>query len=160
MHRVLLGTSRKFGRHIKTLCWVDINLAQKKGFKFYQHDRTQSSLTTRFQPIVSRRLLWWDLEKSYTRKYMRHLDLLRRFLFKTIGWKKWVQKLLEVVKTPNKPNQRPKNPIVRAGRSVLSEHQSGSSVQEIENVSYLAAKAPIKNRETCFPVVCQCLLNA
>ena len=32
------------------------------------------------------------------------------------------------------------NPIVRTGRPVLSEQQSGSRVQEIENVSNVAAK--------------------
>ena len=53
-------------------------------------------------------------------------------------------------KTPNKPNQRPKNPIVRTGRPVLSEQQSGSSVQEIENVSNLTAKAPMKEQGDLF----------
>ena len=36
-----------------------------------------------------------------------------------------------------------KNPIGRTGRLVLSEQQFGSSVQEIENVPKLAAKAPM-----------------
>ena len=40
---------------------------------------------------------------------MRHLDLLQRFPLKTIGWNNWVQKLLEVVKIPNKPNQNQKS---------------------------------------------------
>ena len=78
--------------------------AKERIFSSMKHDRTQSSFTTRFQLIVSRRISWWELERSYTRKKMRHLDFLRRFLLKTIGWKNWVQKLLEVVKTPNKPN--------------------------------------------------------
>ena len=39
---------------------------------------------------------------------MSHPDLLQRFPLKIIGCKNWVQKLLEVVKTPNRPNQRPK----------------------------------------------------
>ena len=36
-----------------------------------------------------------------------------------------------------------KNPIVRTKRPFLSEQQSSSSVQEIENVSCLTAKAPV-----------------
>ena len=48
-----------------------------------------------------------------------------------------------------------KHPIVRTGR-LLSEQQSVSSVQEIENVSYLAAKAPMKEQgdlfSSCVPV--------
>ena len=38
------------------------------------------------------------------------------------------------------------NPIVRTGRLVLSEQQSGSSVQEIEFVSKPTAKAPMKEQ--------------
>ena len=49
-----------------------------------------------------------------------------------------------------------KNPIVRTGRLVLSEQQSGSSVQEIENVSNLTAEAPMKEQgdlfSSCVPV--------
>ena len=49
-----------------------------------------------------------------------------------------------------------KNPIVRTGRPVLSEQQSGSSVQEIENVAHVTAKAPMKEQgdlfSSCVPV--------
>ena len=48
------------------------------------------------------------------------------------------------------------NPIVRTRRPVLSEQQSGSSVQEIENVSDVTAKAPMKEQSdlfsSCVPV--------
>ena len=37
-----------------------------------------------------------------------------------------------------------KNPAVRTGRLLFAEQPSGSSAQEIENVSYLTAKAPMK----------------
>ena len=43
-----------------------------------------------------------------------------------------------------------KNPIVRTGRLVFSEQQSGSSVQEIENVSNVTAKAPMKEQGDFF----------
>ena len=61
-------------KHQNTVYWVDLKLAQKKGFKFYQ---------TRSNAIM---------EESFSRRYMRHLDFLR---------KNWVQKLLEELKTPN-----------------------------------------------------------
>ena len=35
--------------------------------------------------FVFRKLFGWKLEKSYTKKYMCHLDLLQRFPLKTIG---------------------------------------------------------------------------
>ena len=57
------------------------------------------------QLFVSRRPLWWKLEKSNARKFLRHLHLFRRFPLKTFGWKNCIQKLLEAVKTPNKPQK-------------------------------------------------------
>ena len=49
-----------------------------------------------------------------------------------------------------------KNPIVRTGRPVLSKQQSGSSVQEIENVSNVTAETPMKEQgdlfSSCVPV--------
>ena len=53
--------------------------------------------------------------KSYTRKYMRHLDFLQWFHLKTNGWKNWVQKLQEVVKTQKIP--KIKNPIIKNGET-------------------------------------------
>ena len=72
----------------------------------------------------------------------------------------WMKELGSEVAGGGKDSQQnqPKtqNAIVRTGRPVLSEQQSGSSVQEIENVSYLAAKAPIKDQgdllSSCVPV--------
>ena len=90
------------------------------------------------------------------RKYMRHLDRLRRFLAKN----NWVKELGSEVVGHGEDSQqtqpKTKNPIVRTRRLVLSEQQSGSGVQEIENVSYFAAKAPMKEQgdlfSSCVPV--------
>ena len=55
--RVLLGTSRKCGRNIKTrYIGSTSNLLKRKDLSSIKHDRTQSSFTTRSQLIVSRRL--------------------------------------------------------------------------------------------------------
>ena len=64
---------------------------------------------------------------------MRHLDLLQRFPSKIIGWKNWIQKLLEVVKPPNKSNQnqKKKTQLFRTERPV-SKQPSGLLTQEIE----------------------------
>ena len=53
-----------------------------------------------------------NLEKSYTRRSMRHFVLLQRFPWNMTGWKIWVQKLLDKQKeklldkqkVPNEPN--------------------------------------------------------
>ena len=44
--------------------------------------------------------------------------------------------------TPNKPNQGQKTQLLSTETLVKSEQPSGSSAQEIEKVSCLAAKAP------------------
>ena len=72
----------------------------------------------------------------------------------------WMKELGSQVAGGGKDSQqtqpKTKNPIVRTGRPVSSEQQSGSSVQEIENVSNLAAKAPMKQQghlfSSCVPV--------
>ena len=53
-------------------------LLKRRDLSSIEHDRTPSSFTTHSQLIVFRKLLGRKLEKSYTRKYMRHLGLLRR----------------------------------------------------------------------------------
>ena len=132
-HSVLHGTSRKNWRNIKIRCIGSTSdLLNRKDLSSIKHDRTQSSFTTHSQLIVSRRLSWWKLEKSYTRKYMRHLDLLRRFPLKTIGWKNWVQKLLEEVK---------------------SEQPSVRLLRKAKKVSCLAATAPTLARGDLWRVV-------
>ena len=90
------------------------------------------------------------------RKYMRHPDLLRRVPLKD----NWMKELGSEVAGGSGDSQqtqpKTKNPIVRTRRLVLSEQQSGSSVQEIENVSNLAAEAPMKEQgdlfSSCVPV--------
>ena len=78
-----------------------------------------------------------------------------------ISWKyDWMKKLGSEVAGGGKDSQqtqpKTKNPIVRTGKPVLSEQQSGSSVQEIENVSNLTAKVPMKEQgdlfSSCVPV--------
>ena len=117
---------KKWKKHQNMVYWVDIKLAEKKWFKFDQ-TRSNAIILHDTLPACCIPILYDTLpaccipkaivmELENTRKYVRHLDLLRRSLSKIIGWKNWVQKLLEVVQTPNKPAEQP----------------SGSSAQEID----------------------------
>ena len=76
-HRVLHSTCMKHGRNIKTRCIG--HLLWRKDWSSIKHDRTSSPFTTHSQLLVSRKLLWWNLEKSFTRKQICHLGLLQRF---------------------------------------------------------------------------------
>ena len=72
----------------------------------------------------------------------------------------WMKELGSEVVGGGKDSQqtqpKTKKPIVRTGRLVLSDQQTGSSVQEIENVSNVTAKAPMKEQgdlfSSCVPV--------
>ena len=81
-------------------------------------DVTQSFFTIHSQLIVSRKQLWWNLKKSFTRKKMCHLDHHQRFPTNIIGWMNWIQKSLEAAKTPNESNQNPKTQSSRTVRPV------------------------------------------
>ena len=76
--------------YIKTQCKGSTStLLWRKDWSSIRHERTLLSFTKHSQLIVFRKLFGWKLKKSYTRKYMRHLVLLQRFLWNMTGWKNW-----------------------------------------------------------------------
>ena len=92
MHRVLLGTSRKYGRDMKTqYIGLTSNFFKRKDLSSIKHDRTQSSFTTHSQ--IQKAIMMETGKLKYDKiKFMRHLDFLQFFQG---------QKLLEVLKAPN-----------------------------------------------------------
>ena len=93
------------GKGIKTRCAGKIySLLNVKDWSSIKQDRTQSSSTIHSQLIVSRKHLWWNLKKSYTKKCMCHLDHSRRFPVKIIGRVIWILMLQEPAKTSNESN--------------------------------------------------------
>ena len=110
INRVMHSTCIKHGRDIRTKNIGSTSiLLRGKDWSFLRHDRTPSFFTKHSQLIVSRMLFGWKLEKSYTRKFLRHLGFLQRFPWNMTGWKNWVQKqkekLLDNQKVPNQSKQ-------------------------------------------------------
>ena len=100
---------KKWNIHQDTVYWVDIKLAQQKGFKFYQTRSNAIILCATLPAYCIPKVIKMETgEIIDKKKYMRHLDLLQRIPLKIMGWKNWIQKLLEVVKTANKSNQNQK----------------------------------------------------
>ena len=66
-------------KHQNTVNWVDIKLAQKKGLKFYQTRSNAIILYSILSAYCIPKVVRMELEKSYTKKYLNHLDCLRRF---------------------------------------------------------------------------------
>ena len=68
---------KKWKNHQDTVYWVDIQLAQQKGLKFYETRSNAIILYGTFPACCIPKV--GNLEKSSTRKYMRHLPFLQRF---------------------------------------------------------------------------------
>ena len=85
---------------IKTQCFGSTSiLLLRKDWNSINHDQTLSFFTKHSQLVVFRKLFGWKLEKSYTRKFMRHLVLFQRSPWNMSGWENWVQKLLNEQQT-------------------------------------------------------------
>ena len=153
-HRVLHGICRQRGRNIKTWCIrLTSILLWRKDWSSIRHDRTPSFFTKHFQLIVFRKLLGWKLEKSYTRKYMRHLGFLQRFPWNMIGWKNWVQKLLDNHKRQVKGSQ-PTQPNLnqnhdRTERPVVCSQDEQTMLNEV-NMDFRIPGLPHSVGEACW----------
>ena len=142
--------------HQDTVYWVDFKLAQKKGFMFYQ---TRSNAIILYDTLpaycIPKVIMMKSGDVIYEKVNASPLPP-PKISFKD----NWMKELGSEVAGGGKDSQqtqpKTKNPIVRTGRPVLSEQQSGSSVQEIENVSDVTAKSPMKEPgdlfSSCVPV--------
>ena len=99
----LASYKQKWKVHQETVYWVDIQLAQRKGLKFYQ---TRSNAVILFDSLpaccISKAIVMKP-EEIITRKCMCHLDHWRRFPIKIIGRVIWIL-MLQAVKTSNELN--------------------------------------------------------
>ena len=158
MHRVLLGTSRKRGRNSKTLCIGSTSkLAQKKGLKFYQ-TRSNAIILHDTLPAycIPKAIMMGTGEITYEEVYASPRPppkiSFQGYWMKKLGsevcWR-WV-------KTPNKPNQRPKIQLLEQGDLFWQSNHPVRVLRKSKNVSYLAAKAPMKEQgdlfSSCVPV--------
>ena len=69
-------------KHQNTVYWVDINLAQKKGLKFYQTRSNAIILSETLPAYCIPKVVRMETGEVIYEKYMRHLGLLQRFSWK------------------------------------------------------------------------------
>ena len=104
----------------------------------------QSSFTIHTLFIVFRKLLWWSLETSYTRKYLCHLDHHR---FKDNWMKELDSEVAESSKDTQRIQPKPKNPIIKNG-----ETRGWTRIHQVDRERYLVwsrgHQALNKNGET------------
>ena len=98
----LASHKQKWKVHQNTVYWVDIKLAQRKGFKFYQ-SRSNAIILYDTLPAyrISKAIVMKSEEIIYQKEYMRHLDHHRRFPTKIIGRAICILMLQEAAKTSN-----------------------------------------------------------
>ena len=125
------STCRQRGRNIKTRCiWVDIKLAQKKGLKFYQ-TRSNAFILYNTLPAycIPKAIKMETGEIIYEKRIWITSTASEDFLQKLIGWRNWIQKLVDKQKAPNQPNQTKSNSQNRAtccGRTNVPFECSGN----------------------------------
>ena len=83
----LASYEQKWRRHQDTVYWVDTQLAQRKGLKFYQTRCNAIILHDTLPAYCISNFLWWNLETSFSRTFLCHLYHHRRFPSKKNGWK-------------------------------------------------------------------------
>ena len=91
-----------------TVYWVDIQLAQKKGFESHQTRSNAIILYDTLPAYCIPKAIMMEAGETIYEKVFASPRPPPKISFKDNWMKTWVQKLLEVVKTPIKPNQRPK----------------------------------------------------
>ena len=91
-----------------------ITLLNGKDWSSAKQDRTQASSTIHFEPIVSRKYFWWDLKKSYTRRFCVTSTTTENSLQRCLNvwfvfWCRWKQQ-----RYPTNPT-RNQNPVIKYG---------------------------------------------
>ena len=120
MYHVVHNTCTAHGRNIKTRYIGLISILRfRKDYHSTRLDRTQSSFKEHFQLIVFRKLFGWKLEKSYTRRYTRHLDFHQRSQYVTNG-----QEL------GSKVTQRQEGEVVRQTKFFQSNQPTPSPIRD------------------------------
>ena len=103
-----LNKNTQISEHQNTVYSVNINLALKKGLKFYQ---TRSNAVILYDTLpaycIPKAIMMETGQIIYEKVYASPRPPPNIFSKKQLD-EKWVQKLLEVVKTPNKPIEKPK----------------------------------------------------
>ena len=136
--------------------WVDLKLAPKKGFKFYQ---TRSNAIILYETLPA----YCIPKRDHLRESIASPRLPPKISFKD----NWMKELGSEVAGGNADSQqiqpKIKNPIVSTVRPVKSEQPSGSLSQEIDKGVLFGCESTNERTErlvnSCVPVSVECLDN-
>ena len=115
-----------------TVYWVDIKLAQKKGFKFYQTRSNAIILYNTLPAYCIPKVVVMESGETIYEKVYASPRPPPKISFEDNWMKELVSEVAGGAEDSQQTQQKTQNPIVRTGRLLLAEQQSGSSVQEID----------------------------
>ena len=124
--------AEKWKRHQDTVYWIDIQLAQQKGFKFYQTRSNAIILYDTLPAYCIPKVIMIESGEIKTKRFLRHLDLLQCFPFKD----NWMKELDSEVAGGNEDSQqiqpRSKIQLSSTERPEKNEQTPGFYTKEIE----------------------------
>ena len=126
-------------RHQNTVYWVDINLVIAKGLKFYQ---TRSNAIILFETLPAYcipKVVRMVTGQAIFEKVFASTRPPPKISLKMIGWKKWVQKLLNDqrdklcnhLKVPNRTNQFQTPIVIERGNPLLEPIERENPLLEL-----------------------------
>ena len=144
--RLAWNHQKKWKKHQNTVYWVDIKLAQKKGFKFHQK-RSNAIILYDALPAycIPKAIMMKSGQIIYEKVYASPRPL-PKISFKDNWMKEFGSGVAGGGKDSQQTQPKTKNPSVRTRRLVQSEQPSGSSAQEIDK---RLRKHLCKNGEIC-----------
>ena len=96
---------KKWKKHQNTVYWVDIKLAQEKGFKFYQTRSNAIILYNILPAYCIPKAIMMEIGEIIYEKVFASPGPPPKISFKNNWMKELGSEVAGVVKTPNKPNQ-------------------------------------------------------
>ena len=118
-------------KHQNTVYWVEIKLAQRKGFKFYQTRSNAIILYNTLPSFCFPKPIKMETGEIFYEKVFESLPPPPRISFKD-SWMKELGSEVARQAESSQPTQPNPNPMHRTGRLVETEQTSRSSAQEID----------------------------
>ena len=123
---------KKWKKHQNTVYWLDIELAQQKGFKFYQTRSNAIILYTTLQDYCIPKAIMMETGEIIFEKVFASPQPPRKLSFKDMWMKELGSEVAGGSEDSQQTQPKTKSPIVRTGRPAKSKQPYGSSAQEID----------------------------
>ena len=156
--RLALYKQKTWKKHRNTVYWVDIKLAQKKRFKFYQTRSNAIILYDILPAYCIPKAIMMEIGEIIYEKVYATPRPPPKISFRD-NWMKELGSEVAGGEDSQQTQPKTKNPIVRIGRLVSTEQPSGSLTQEIDKRVLFDCESTKVERRDLLTVVCQCLLN-